>query len=623
VIALRAPLRRWLGARAAYRLWLLPVLAAAAVMLPARVVTVQAPTLRPSEPPPAASAEPMSARTTAAPAPQLEPSPVAASPRDTWPLLLALWLAGAVAFAGRLAARQRRFLQLAARGEAGPAAVGVIRPRIVLPADFATRFTAAEQQAVLAHEEAHIAAGHPRINGLIAMVQGLCWFNPLVHVGARLMRMDQELACDAVVVARLPAGRRLYAQTLLKTQLAATPLPLGCYWPAGADHPLTMRVEMLNRAAPSRTRRLIATALIATLAAGSGLAAWAAQPPQTRYLFAAETTSPSDTDQAWLMMRSLEVDIANQERFLDRAPDPAAMRAFIAQERAKVADIKRRIAGKPVSEALRLSDRGALEAQAAEWAHVARWDRPGVAGRWRASAYCPEESGCRLESITPAAPQAYSAWALRFANLVNTTGPRHLPQGEGLLVKFDMTPETISLPVSESLLRSTPTQPPVVEVFLGFGPRGLPISVVPPPKTTAATRPAPASPERDLFAARARLQNARAGPGDIAQASEKSSALSSGDWLQAARLGAGAADIVRALQGKGQYRELDPEQAVVTIDPDNTVEALPLKPLPSLEGAGAETRTAALAGTGFEFSRRDSIVLYPAYAGRSMSQSGR
>ncbi len=44
VIALRKLIRPWFGARLAYGLWLLPVLAGAAVLLPAREVLVERPT---------------------------------------------------------------------------------------------------------------------------------------------------------------------------------------------------------------------------------------------------------------------------------------------------------------------------------------------------------------------------------------------------------------------------------------------------------------------------------------------------------------------------------------------------------------------------------------------------
>ena len=120
-----------------------------------------------------------------------------------------------------------------------------------------------------------------RINALAALLRCLCWFNPLVHIAAHLMRIDQELACDAAVVERHPRAKAVYATALLKAQLASRPLPLGCYWPAGTEHPLTERVEMLKQAAPTRMRRVAGASALVLLSIGAGLSAWAAMPPET------------------------------------------------------------------------------------------------------------------------------------------------------------------------------------------------------------------------------------------------------------------------------------------------------------------------------------------------------
>ena len=77
----------------------------------------------------------------------------------------------------------------------------------------------------------------------MAAFQCLAWFNPQVHLAVHVARLDQELACDAAVMRRRPRERVLYAKTLLKTQLAGAPLPLGCYWPARGRHPLEVRVQ--------------------------------------------------------------------------------------------------------------------------------------------------------------------------------------------------------------------------------------------------------------------------------------------------------------------------------------------------------------------------------------------
>ena len=90
----------------------------------------------------------------------------------------------------------------AARTDIGPAVVG---RAIILPLDFEDRFTRAEQAAILAHEAQHLARGDVAANAVVALIQCLCWFNPLVHLAARWIRVDQEFACDAAVIAQRPA----------------------------------------------------------------------------------------------------------------------------------------------------------------------------------------------------------------------------------------------------------------------------------------------------------------------------------------------------------------------------------------------------------------------------------
>ena len=270
VVALRKLFRPRFGARLAYGLWLLPVLAAAAVVTPARqVVVVRS----------AASALPTVFPVH--PASLAAPSQAAAG-LDPAGLLLGVWLVGVLGAALVMVLLQRRFMSHARAGAVGPAVVGVIAPRILTPRDFTQRYDPAEQALVLAHEQAHIARQDSRLNGLCAAAQCLCWFNPLVHLAARLMRIDQELACDEAVVSRFPDARRAYAEVLVKAQLAILPLPLGCYWPSASEHPLVERVAMLRRGGVGGARRWAGLAALVVLGCGSGLAAWASQPADVR-----------------------------------------------------------------------------------------------------------------------------------------------------------------------------------------------------------------------------------------------------------------------------------------------------------------------------------------------------
>lgn len=287
VALLRRPLRLSFGAPIAYAIWFLAPIAGLASLLPPRVVM-----LAPTPVIPVAVSAPASVmghitHSTLRLTEQLTgqgaivlavppPAPVHWMP-DTALLLFAAWVLGTVLMTLHLARLQLRFHAAVRRGDAGPAVLGFIRPRIVTPEGFQDHFTGREQAAILAHERVHLARQDARINALVALLRCLCWFNPLVHLGARWLRIDQELACDATVVAG-HVSRRDYALALLKSQLVVTSLPLGCNWP-GAQHPLVERVALLKCKRPGTARRLAGASLVLLAASFAGVVAWAVQPP--------------------------------------------------------------------------------------------------------------------------------------------------------------------------------------------------------------------------------------------------------------------------------------------------------------------------------------------------------
>jgi TonB family protein len=163
---------------------------------------------------------------------------------------------------------------------AAPFVLGSLRPRIVTPADFEARFAGEARGLILAHERVHLDRGDATINGLVAVLQCLAWFNPLVHLAAQRLRVDQEIACDAAVLARRPEARRLYAETLLDAALTPRLVPFGCHWPAAGAHTLKERLTMLNAAPASPLRRRLGVALVTVIAAAGAGAVWAANPPR-------------------------------------------------------------------------------------------------------------------------------------------------------------------------------------------------------------------------------------------------------------------------------------------------------------------------------------------------------
>lgn len=321
VLALRVPTRRGFGAGVGYALWLLPVAAMLAVVLPpAREAAVELQPTRLAR----VSMQVFDA----------EQSPLA----DSSALWVVAWLAGAGATFARMALHQRRFIRALGtmrRREDGtfmaqvrvglPAVIGVIRPRIVVPLDFDRGFDPVERTLMRAHERAHIAGGDLLANAAWAALSCVHWFNPLLPYAASRFRHDQELACDRRVVAGYPNARRAYGEAMLKTQLAAQPLPLGCHW--GQGHPLKERIEMLKLPGFSRTRQFAGVIGICIALAATGMGAWAVQPAAPAS--AAARVVPGAGRVAVDMW--LQVDEGDRQRFI-QAVTPGVAFPFVFKD---------------------------------------------------------------------------------------------------------------------------------------------------------------------------------------------------------------------------------------------------------------------------------------------------
>jgi len=199
--------------------------------------------------------------------------------------MLALWAGGAVAFLFWQAVRYRRFLAdihaslrpsypgafeelpvVESRAVEGPIAIGYFEPRIVVPFEFLSRYSAAEQRLALAHERIHHRRGDLWWNGLALVVLALNWFSSLAWIAFRAFRADQELACDAAVArAAAPAERHDYARALVKSAsrpglIAACPLH-------SADQ-LKRRLKMMKHHRVSAARTIGGAAALALLMTG-------------------------------------------------------------------------------------------------------------------------------------------------------------------------------------------------------------------------------------------------------------------------------------------------------------------------------------------------------------------
>ena len=269
-LLLRRPLRHLAGAAAAYGCWLLVPVVLLAAALPAvrsapALVRAMAPALQ---------------------APTLAAVSVPAGSAGAGWVLLA-WAGGALASAALLLAGQRAFVRslgnlrerdgifLAANERHGPALLGLWRPRIVVPSDFEVRYSAAEQALIIAHEQLHAERRDPAANAALALLQCAFWFNPLMHIAASRFRFDQELACDAAVMARHGGQRQAYAAAMLKTRVAGAPALATCHWQS--SHPLKERIMQLKQTIPGAARRRAGHLVVALLACTSMLGTVAAR----------------------------------------------------------------------------------------------------------------------------------------------------------------------------------------------------------------------------------------------------------------------------------------------------------------------------------------------------------
>lgn len=100
--------------------------------------------------------------------------------------------------AAELGLRRQITLITSARREV-PMTWGLARPVILLPADAAT-WPTERLRAALLHELAHVARWDCLALLLAQVLRAIYWFNPLVWLACRQIRLEQEQACDDLVV---------------------------------------------------------------------------------------------------------------------------------------------------------------------------------------------------------------------------------------------------------------------------------------------------------------------------------------------------------------------------------------------------------------------------------------
>jgi beta-lactamase regulating signal transducer with metallopeptidase domain len=269
LVLLRRPMLKLLGPEWTYAAWILPVLPAIPVRMPAM----------PSMDPGGVLSGSAGAVYTVTATFERE----VASYMDIGQIALWIWALGAVSLFAWGISRYAYLLQLLRDAEQidtydgmpvqiaavpVPMTVGVITPRIIVPGTLWEITDAPGRANILAHEAVHAKRRDVLWNLMGFGLLCLHWFNPAAWLAYRSMRRDQELSCDARVTGESSSDDRARYARLLVEVVAAQPVSAAPAMAADLER-LEERIKMIwrHRTRPAVTR----TALIAMIAAGAAM----------------------------------------------------------------------------------------------------------------------------------------------------------------------------------------------------------------------------------------------------------------------------------------------------------------------------------------------------------------
>jgi len=183
-----------------------------------------------------------------------------------------------------------------------PMLAGALKPCLVLPSRCTDWLSTDEIRYILLHELNHWKTRDNLTNYGIVAFQAIYWFNPLIWMALKQMRLDREIACDHAVLQSLDERfHGDYGQTILRFASRASqppaPFPLASPF-VGPKSPIRHRIETIVRfRADSRRQNiksLAVVALAALMVASQLPVAEAVNRDDSRYVFTDERTEYED-----------------------------------------------------------------------------------------------------------------------------------------------------------------------------------------------------------------------------------------------------------------------------------------------------------------------------------------
>jgi beta-lactamase regulating signal transducer with metallopeptidase domain len=229
-----------------------------------------------------------------------------------------------------------------------PVAWGIVKPTVILPPDAET-WSPDRRHVVLVHELAHVRRQDCLVQSLAQIARSIYWLNPLAHIAVRRLRMEQERACDDIVLNAGTDGP-LYADHLIDIARASlSHRPHECAVLGMAHHSqLEGRLMAIlnnagNRRPPSRWVRMLvggcgttAVALLGTLQLTSAsdraerreqvpeqsrIEETAPQPPAASLPGDAPADAPRSLSQPAMPPPNLSIELSDVPRIVDHMID--------------------------------------------------------------------------------------------------------------------------------------------------------------------------------------------------------------------------------------------------------------------------------------------------------------
>lgn len=141
-----------------------------------------------------------------------------------------------------------------------PLLYGIFKPILLIPANFADTFDARQQTLIVEHELVHFYRRDNLFNLIAILLVAVFWFNPLIWLGYKAFRRNQELACDeSVLINATHKDKVLYSKALVLC--AENELQhLSIHSSYGEKHTMLKRISQIQKS--SKTKPALAGAVI-------------------------------------------------------------------------------------------------------------------------------------------------------------------------------------------------------------------------------------------------------------------------------------------------------------------------------------------------------------------------